>query len=56
MLAAKEKVFFDDSNKSVTFVIVDGDVLKEFKGFKVVVKVRPKVDGKSIVTWNITRS
>ncbi|KAI4385870.1 hypothetical protein MLD38_003862 [Melastoma candidum] len=52
-LKAKEKVSFDDANKSITFDLVDGDVLKEFKTFKAVFKASPKADGKSIVTWTI---
>ncbi|KAK3442594.1 hypothetical protein EUGRSUZ_B02928 [Eucalyptus grandis] len=33
-LTVKEKVEVDDANKSITFNIMEGDILKEFKSFR----------------------
>ncbi|KAI4385872.1 hypothetical protein MLD38_003861 [Melastoma candidum] len=49
---AKDKVSFDDEDKSVTMDIIEGDVLKEFKSFKIVMKASAKADGKSRVIWS----
>lgn len=53
-LKAKEKVSFDDTNKAITLTVLDGDLMKEFKSFKAVVKATPKADGNgSVVTWTV---
>ncbi|KAF8040167.1 hypothetical protein BT93_B2406 [Corymbia citriodora subsp. variegata] len=51
-LTVKEKVAVDDANKALTFNIIGGDLLEEFKTFKFIVKTTAKSDGRgSLVQW-----
>ncbi|KAF8040171.1 hypothetical protein BT93_B2409 [Corymbia citriodora subsp. variegata] len=53
-LTVKEKVKVDDENKSITFNIMEGDILKEFKSFKSTGQATAKADGNgSTVKWTI---
>ncbi|TKY59015.1 MLP protein 31 [Spatholobus suberectus] len=46
----KERVEFDDENKMITYFILEGDMLKYYKSYKVILHVLPK--GKhSLVKW-----
>jgi len=50
---AKEKIeAIDDTNKSITFKVIEGDLLKEYKSFKIVVQATPKGEG-SLVHWTM---
>ena len=50
---AKEKIeAIDDTNKSVTFKVIEGDLLQEYKSFKIVVQATPKGEG-SLVHWSL---
>lgn len=40
----------DDENKSVTFKVIEGHLLDEFKAFKALVQTKSK-DGKTWVCW-----
>lgn len=46
----KEKVELDPENKTVTMVVIEGDLMKQFKSYKVIIKVIPKSEG-SLVKW-----
>lgn len=35
----------DDENRSITFNIFDGDVMKDFKSYKMIVQAIPKENG-----------
>jgi hypothetical protein len=51
--AAKEKIVaIDDTNKSITFKVIEGDLLKEYKNFVIVVQATPKGEG-SLVHWTM---
>lgn len=53
-LTAKERVEVDDANKVLTFNIIGGDLLEEFKTFKAIVKTIAKSDGRgSLVKWTL---
>ncbi|KAL3751227.1 MLP-like protein 31 [Eucalyptus grandis] len=53
-LTVKEKVEVDDANKSITFNIMEGDILKEFKSFKATGQAAAKADGNgSTVKWTL---
>ncbi|CAJ2643698.1 unnamed protein product [Trifolium pratense] len=48
----KEKIdVFDDSKRTLTYSVIDGDLLKYFKKFKGHISVTPKGDG-SLVKWS----
>ncbi|XP_062175604.1 MLP-like protein 31 [Alnus glutinosa] len=50
---AKEKIVAtDDTNKSITFKVIEGDLLKEYKNFVIVVQATPKGEG-SLVHWTL---
>lgn len=46
----KEKVELDPENKTVTMVVIEGDLMKHFKSYKVIIKVIPKSEC-SLVKW-----
>lgn len=46
----KEKVELDPENKTVAMVVIEGDLMKHFKSYKVIIKVIPKSEG-SLVKW-----
>jgi len=51
--AAKEKIVAtDDTNKSITFKVIEGDLLKEYKNFVIVFQATPKGEG-SLVHWTL---
>ncbi|KAI6686052.1 hypothetical protein NL676_031965 [Syzygium grande] len=53
-LTAKEKVEVDDANKVLTFNVIEGDLMEEFKTFKAIVKMTAKSDGRgSLVKWTL---
>uniref|UniRef100_A0A2P2QA31 Uncharacterized protein MANES_15G130300 n=1 Tax=Rhizophora mucronata TaxID=61149 RepID=A0A2P2QA31_RHIMU len=44
----------DDQKLSTTFKLVEGDLLKEYKDFKIIVQATPKPDGQgSLVHWTL---
>ncbi|XP_050232666.1 MLP-like protein 28 [Mercurialis annua] len=43
----------DDVNLSTTFKVIEGDVLKEYKEFRFIVKATPKEGGGSLVHWTL---
>ncbi|KAG7592710.1 Bet v I/Major latex protein [Arabidopsis thaliana x Arabidopsis arenosa] len=47
----KEKIEVDEENKSVSFVALDGDVLKQYKTYKITLDVVPKDDQVCIAKW-----
>jgi hypothetical protein len=50
---AKEKIeAIDDTNKSITFKVIEGDLLQEYKSFKMVVRATPKGED-SLVRWSL---
>jgi hypothetical protein len=50
---AKEKIVaIDDTKKSITFKVIEGDLLKEYKSFEIVVQATPKGEG-SLVHWTM---
>ncbi|KAL5063169.1 hypothetical protein RYX36_024906 [Vicia faba] len=49
----KEKIdVVEDSERTLTYSVIDGDILKYFKKFKGDISVTPKGDG-SLVKWSI---
>ncbi|XP_037495143.1 MLP-like protein 31 isoform X1 [Jatropha curcas] len=42
----------DDVNLSTTFTVIEGDLLKEYKNFKITVKATPKGTG-SVAHWTL---
>ncbi|XP_030958864.1 MLP-like protein 28 [Quercus robur] len=44
-LVFKEKVEYDDENRSATLIAIDGDVMQEYKSFKGTYQVVPKGTG-----------
>ncbi|KAL2344727.1 hypothetical protein Fmac_006012 [Flemingia macrophylla] len=46
----KERVEFDDENKKISFIILEGDMLKYYKSYKVILHVLPKGEH-SLVNW-----
>ena len=51
-LVFKEKVEYDDANRSATLVGVDGDIMQEYKTFKATYQAVPKGTG-SLAKLNI---
>ncbi|KAJ7942977.1 MLP-like protein 28 [Quillaja saponaria] len=49
----KEKVVLKDEDKSVTFIGLEGDVMQEYKTWKVVFHANPKGEGSSLVKVSI---
>ncbi|KAJ7942982.1 MLP-like protein 28 [Quillaja saponaria] len=49
----KEKVFLNDEDKTVTLIGLEGDVMQEFKTWKVVIHANPKGEGSSLVKVSI---
>jgi hypothetical protein len=50
---AKQKIeAIDETNKSITFKVIEGDLLKEYKSFKIFVQASPKGEG-SLVHWSM---
>ncbi|KAE8076308.1 hypothetical protein FH972_014970 [Carpinus fangiana] len=50
---AKERIeAIDDTNKSITFKVIEGDLLQEYKSFRIVVRATPKGEG-SLVHWSL---
>ncbi|XP_057960807.1 MLP-like protein 43 [Malania oleifera] len=49
---AKEKVVVDEKNRMVTLVVVEGDPLKYYKAYSVILKVIPKGEG-GIAKWTL---
>ncbi|XP_059445574.1 MLP-like protein 28 [Corylus avellana] len=48
----KEKIeAIDDTNKLVTLKVIEGDLLQEYKSFKIIVQATPKGEG-SLVHWS----
>ncbi|XP_050232665.1 MLP-like protein 28 isoform X3 [Mercurialis annua] len=43
----------DDVNLSTTFKVIEGDLLKEYKEFRFIVKATPKEGGGSLVHWTL---
>ncbi|KAI4369070.1 hypothetical protein MLD38_017559 [Melastoma candidum] len=53
-LTVKEKVTFDEENKVITFYILEGDLVKDFKLFTARIKVIPNEDGNGgVVKWTV---
>ncbi|CAL1377827.1 unnamed protein product [Linum trigynum] len=51
---AKELVEdIDDANFSTTFKVVEGDLMKEYKEFKIVVKATPESENTSLIHWTM---
>ncbi|CAL1377824.1 unnamed protein product [Linum trigynum] len=51
---AKELVEdIDDANFSTTFKVIEGNLLKEYKEFKIVVKATPKSENTSLIHWTM---
>ncbi|XP_065864947.1 MLP-like protein 43 [Euphorbia lathyris] len=51
---AKELVEeIDDVNNSTTFKVIEGDLLKDYKFFRFIVKATPKGEGGSVVNWTL---
>lgn len=51
MTFSKEKIdTVDEEKKTVSYHVIDGDILKYYKNFKAYLKVTPKGDG-SLVRW-----
>ncbi|KAJ8751486.1 hypothetical protein K2173_016706 [Erythroxylum novogranatense] len=52
---AKEIVeAIDDNNNSTTFRVIDGDLMKEYKDFRLIVQATPKPNGEgSVVHWTL---
>ncbi|XP_062109595.1 MLP-like protein 31 [Humulus lupulus] len=52
---AKEVVEdIDDENNSITYRVIEGDLLEHYKTFKFVIQANPKKEGEgSIVNWTI---
>ena len=48
----KERVEFDDENKMITYFILEGDMMKYYKSYKVILHVLPK-DKHSLVKWTL---
>lgn len=48
----KERVEFDDGNKKITYVVLEGDVMKYYKSYEVILHVIPKGDH-SLVKWTL---
>lgn len=46
----KERVELDPENKTVTMVVLEGDLMTHFKSYKVIIKVISKSEG-SLVKW-----
>ncbi|KAL6204985.1 hypothetical protein ACLB2K_022251 [Fragaria x ananassa] len=54
VIAAKIKIqALDDGDTSITFVILEGDVLKVYKSFKAKMQVTKAGNGGSIVKWTL---
>ncbi|KAJ7942984.1 Major latex-like protein [Quillaja saponaria] len=49
----KEKAFLNDEDKSVTLIGFEGDVMQEYKTWKVVFHANPKGEGSSLVKVSI---
>ncbi|KFK44402.1 hypothetical protein AALP_AA1G252700 [Arabis alpina] len=47
----KEKIDVDEENKSVSFLALEGDVLKQYKSYKIILEVVPKDDQVCIAKW-----
>lgn len=47
----KEKIEVDEENKSVSFLALEGDVLKQYKSYKIILDVVPKDDRVCIAKW-----
>ncbi|KAI4351630.1 hypothetical protein L6164_005973 [Bauhinia variegata] len=47
----KEKIEFDDENKKITYTVLEGDLMKHYKSYKVILHVTPKGEG-SLVKWS----
>ncbi|XVF79377.1 hypothetical protein PTKIN_Ptkin14bG0217200 [Pterospermum kingtungense] len=44
----------DWENKTITFKVTEGDMLNEYKYFKIMIKVTPRSDGEgSVVHWTM---
>lgn len=48
----KERVEYDDGNKKITYIITEGDVLKYYRSYKVILHVIPKGEH-SLVKWTL---
>ncbi|KAL0698970.1 hypothetical protein Bca4012_055092 [Brassica carinata] len=47
----KEKIEVDEENKSVSFLAIEGDVLEQYKSYKISLDVVPRDDGVCIAKW-----
>ncbi|KAL0799063.1 hypothetical protein Bca101_054238 [Brassica carinata] len=47
----KEKTEVDEENMSVSFLAMEGDVLEQYKSYKIILDVVPKDDGVCIAKW-----
>ncbi|EEF28117.1 Major latex protein, putative [Ricinus communis] len=43
----------DDENFSTTFKVIEGDLLKDYNSFWIIVKASPKEGGGSLVHWTL---
>ncbi|KAJ1442486.1 START-like domain superfamily [Sesbania bispinosa] len=51
---AKEKIeAIDEQNKSITFILFDGDITQEYKLFKITIQVIDKEDGNAVIKWTV---
>ena len=48
----KERIEFDDENKKITYFILEGDLMKHYKSYKVILQVTAKGSG-SLVKWTL---
>lgn len=46
----KERVELDPEKKTITMVVMEGDLMQHFKSYKVIIQVVPKSEG-SLVKW-----
>ncbi|KAJ0247638.1 Polyketide cyclase/dehydrase and lipid transport superfamily protein [Hirschfeldia incana] len=47
----KEKIEVDEENKSVSFLAIEGDVLQQYKSYKITLDVVPRDGGVCIAKW-----
>ena len=43
----------DDENNSISFKVLEGDLLEQYKSLRVVMKCIPKADKKSVIHWTV---
>ncbi|KAJ1411573.1 START-like domain superfamily [Sesbania bispinosa] len=51
---AKEKIeAIDEHNKSITFILFDGDITQQYKLFNITIQVIDKEDGNAVIKWTV---